>query len=112
MLDHERLDAYQVALEFCQLALKIARKLPRGFAPLADQLRRAAASVPLNIAEGVGKTTPAERIHVHRIARGEALECAAALDVVRLLAVVDPTEIDRAKESITRVVSMLTRMTR
>src|SRR6185312_2683586 len=54
MLDHEKLDVYQRAIEFVACALRIAERLPRGQAPLADQLRRAAVSIPLNIAEGGG----------------------------------------------------------
>lgn len=112
MLDHERLDVYRLALEFCSLALRVAGRLPRGHASLADQLRRAATSIPLNIAEGVGKVSAPDRAHCHRIARGEAMESAAALDVVRLLQVVPTAELDRGKELLVRVVSMLTRMTR
>jgi len=36
------------------LADDIAEKLPRGRSYLKDQLRRAATSIPSNIAEGVG----------------------------------------------------------
>jgi hypothetical protein len=52
---------------------------------LADQWRRAAMSVPLNIAEAVGKTSGADRANRFMIARGEAMECGAIVDVVRIL---------------------------
>src|SRR5262245_55518271 len=55
MLSHEKLDVYQRSIEFLAAALGIAGDLPRGQAPLADQLRRAAMSNPLNIAEGTGR---------------------------------------------------------
>ena len=62
MLDHERLDVYQRAIEFLAIAFAVADRVPRGYAALADQLRRAAMSIPLNIAEASGKpdgaTTP------------------------------------------------------
>lgn len=53
--DHEKLDVYQVAIEFVGIANTIALELPAGRAFLRDQLQRAATSIVLNIAEGVGK---------------------------------------------------------
>ena len=51
MLDHERLDVYQTSIGFLAIAFALVETLPRGFAELRDQLRRAATSIPLNIAE-------------------------------------------------------------
>ncbi|CAN5813276.1 hypothetical protein BH11MYX2_BH11MYX2_24680 [soil metagenome] len=48
--EHERLDVYQVAIQFLALADTLAGNLPRGRSYLADQLRRASSSVSFNIA--------------------------------------------------------------
>src|SRR5260221_57664 len=112
MLDHEKLDVYQRSIEFLALALRIIPQLPLGHAPLADQLRRAATSIPLNIAEGAGKVSPSDRANFHGIARGSAMECGAIMDVVRLLAVVPDAEVLGGKDLLVRVVSMLTKMCR
>ena len=111
MLDHERLDVYQCSIEFLAIAFSIVGHLPRGHAPLADQLRRAATSIPLNIAEAAGKTSLHERAHFHAIARGSAMECGAILDVVGLLQVA-AAEVTRGKELLVRTVSMLSKMCR
>lgn len=55
MLDHEKLDVYKVSIEFMAIAIKIADNIPRGYSSLADQLKRAAWSIPLNIAESCRK---------------------------------------------------------
>jgi hypothetical protein len=52
--DHERLDVYQAAIDFVATANTVVESLPRGRSYLADQLNRAAISIPLNVAEGAG----------------------------------------------------------
>src|SRR5262245_61569094 len=81
----EKLDIYQRAIEFLVLVARITSELPGGNAPLSDQLRRAALSVPVNVAEGVGRSSAADRRRHYGIARGSAMECAAILDVFRIL---------------------------
>jgi hypothetical protein len=53
-LCHEKLHVYQAAIEFLSLTEDVAGNLARGNAAIVDQLRRAAMSVCLNIAEGYG----------------------------------------------------------
>jgi four helix bundle protein len=110
MLDYERLDVYQCAIKHLALVFAWIPRLPRGYSTVADQWRRAAMSIPLNIAEGVGKTTPADRAGRFTIARGEAMECGALIDIVRLVSTIPSAELDTGKELIVRVVSMLTRL--
>jgi four helix bundle protein len=111
MLDHERLDVYKCSIEFVAAALRIAERLPRGQAPLADQFRRAAMSIPLNIAEGSGRSArSADRARFCGIARGSAMECGAIMDVVRLFAIVPAPEWESAKALLVRVVEMLSKM--
>ena len=111
MLSHERLDVYQRSIEFLAAALRIAERMPRGQAPLADQIRRAAMSIPLNIAEGSGRSPgSADRARFRGIARGSAMECGAILDVVRLFDVAPAEEWNHAKALLVRVVEMLSKM--
>jgi four helix bundle protein len=112
MLHYEKLDVYKVSIQFVAAALAISDEVPKGYAALADQLRRAAWSIPLNIAEGVGKPSPADQARFHAIARGSAMECGAILDVVNVLHVGTAQELASAKGLIVRVVEMLTRMCR
>ena len=55
MLDHERLDVYRISIEFVSVSVQVYEAFPRGNATLADQLKRASFSIPLDIAEGTGK---------------------------------------------------------
>lgn len=112
MLDYERLDVYQCAIRLVAAVLKLLGKMPKGHAQLADQLRRAVFSIPLNIAEGAGKVTPRDRSRFHAIARGSAMECGAILDIIALVDVPPDLDIAPCKALLVRIVSMLSKMCR
>jgi four helix bundle protein len=112
VLHHEKLHVYQVSIQFVALAMPLSGQIPKGYAPLADQLRRAAWSIQLNIAEGVGKPSPSDQARFHAIARGSAMECGAILDVVAVLRVSSPRELASAKQLVVRMVEMLTKLCR
>lgn len=110
--DHERLDVYTAAVEFVVIAHRILSSLPTGHGDLADQLRRAATSIVLNIAEGAGEFSKAEKARFYRIARRSGTECAAVLDVAVRLELATRAHCDPARELLLRIVSMLTNMVR
>ena len=106
MLSFQRLDVYQRAIEFLALVGDIVDDLPKG----REQLVRAAESVVRNIAEGAGRWSEADSAKHYKIARGEAMECAASLDVMRLRRLVAPERYDRGIRLLEAVVAMLTKM--
>jgi four helix bundle protein len=109
MLGFQRLDVYRCGVRFLGLAAALARRFPRGHSELADQLRRASLSITLNIAEGSGKTGR-DGGRYYAIARGSALECAAILDAMEALGLLEGAEMQEERELLERVVSMLTKM--
>jgi four helix bundle protein len=84
--DHRKLEVYRSAVRFAEVAEGVAGRLPRAHAGLADQLRRAAASIVLNIAEGAAETRPREKARLYRLARRSTAECSAILDLVNAVA--------------------------
>jgi four helix bundle protein len=110
MLSFQRLDVYQRAIEFLALVGDVVAELPKGHAERSDQLVRAAESVVRNIAEGAGRWSDADSAKHYKIARGEAMECAASLDVMRLRKLVAPPQYDRGIRLLEAVVAMLTKM--
>lgn len=108
-LPHEKLDCFCVAIELVELAG--ARPISRGTAGVVDQLRRAAASIALNIAEACGKEG-ADRQRFFAIARGSALECAAALRVLAALRAISATQHQLGRNLCERLYAMLTRLCR
>ncbi len=90
----------------------IVGALPPGHSELADQLRRTSTSIPLNIAEGAGEHSRADKARFYRIARDSATESAAIIDVVRRLGACAPESYAPAREMLVRIVSMLVKMVR
>ena len=112
MLSSQRLDVYRCAIQFVAVCYSIAQKSPRGLAALTDQLRRAVISIPLNIAEGNGRSGIADKARFYSIARGSAMESGAILDVLAAAGVADSAAAREASELLVRIVEMLTKMTR
>ena len=76
-LPHHRLRAYGTALAFLR-AVQDARVRDR---ELRSQALRAAKSVCLNIAEGAGRVTRADKARAYTVARGELVEAVAAIEI-------------------------------
>ena len=110
MLSFQRLDVYQRAIEFLALACDIIEQLPRGHAQRGDQLARAAESVVRNIGEGAGRWSKTDCAKHYKIARGEAMECAASLDVLKLRRLVTHPSYEEGIRLLEGVVAMLTKM--
>lgn len=110
MLSFQRLEVYQRAIEFLALVIDIVGEVPKGHAERCDQLVRAAESVVRNIAEGAGRWSDADSAKHYKIARGEAMECAASLDVMKLRRLVVPQQYEQGTRLLESVVAMLTKM--
>ncbi len=111
MFGFQRLDVYRCAIQFLAAAAPLAGAVPKGYAPLADQLRRAALSVPLNIAEASGRVGGDAR-RAYAIARGSTLECAAILDAAETLGFGEAAQLAKPRELLDRMVAMLTVLVR
>ena len=106
MFDHEKLRVYQESLAFASWAETILERAKKS-SPLHDQLDRARISILLNIAEGNGRFTAADRCRFFDTARGSALECAACLDLLAIKDVIDAKELAQGKATLEKIVSML-----
>ena len=77
LLPHHKLIAYGVAVELL-LAVKAAHIRDT---KLRDEAVRAAKGTCLNCAEGAGRVSRADKARVFAIARGEAVEAVAAVEI-------------------------------
>jgi len=105
---HEKLIAWQVA---CDL-LRVVRDARIADLGLRDQAMRAAQSACLNIAEANGRVAPADRRRVFAIARGEATEAAAAVQVAAMAGKCSERAADEARRLGGRAAALLSGLVR
>ncbi len=108
--DHERLQVYRQSIMAVAKVHAAIASVPAGHGSLLDQLKRAAISVPLNIAEGAGEHRWREKARFYRIARRSAAETTAALDILLALDLGDAESLRTSKQSLTGIIAMLVRL--
>ena len=106
-LSHEKLTVYKRTIQFVAWAADLIEK-KKITGALLDQFKRAFISIALNIAEGAGKGTGKDQAKFYNIAKGSSLECGACLDVLVAMRGAESTDIERGKELLIEIVSMLT----
>ena len=107
-LPHQDLIAYRVACDLLVAVMEARIRDPH----LRDQALRAAKSACLNIAEANGRASPADRRRVFAIARGEATEAAAAVQIAALAGECPREWAAKAQQLGRRTVALLTGLMR
>jgi four helix bundle protein len=107
-LPHQRLVAYDVALQLIGAVKSANIRDPK----LRDQAMRAAKSAALNVAEAAGRTSPADRCRVFGIARGEATEAAAAVEIAVHAGDADHAVLEGVLRIADRLIGLLTGLAR
>jgi len=91
MHDFRRLKVWQRARAFAVVVSQVTRGFPRSdHGVIASQLRRAALSVPANIAEGFGKSSRKDVVRFFQIAAASAMEVESHLFVAADLGYLSP----------------------
>jgi len=95
-LSYQDLVAWQKAMDFAEEIYSATRLFPRDeLYGLTSQLRRAAISIPSNIAEGQGRLTPGEFRQFLGHARGSLLETETQILMAGRLQYLDQEQVDR-----------------
>ncbi|HEX5481579.1 MAG TPA: four helix bundle protein [Terriglobia bacterium] len=110
---HRDLIVWQKAMDLTIEIYRLAARFPRDETyRLVNQITRAAASVPANIAEGRGRGGRKDFANFLAIAKGSLMETETFLILTIRLGYVDQKEADSALDLITEISKMLTRLRR
>jgi four helix bundle protein len=110
--DCQRLEVFDLAVEAVAVVDELAEELPEGRGYIRDQLRRAANSIALNIAEGAGEYVAAEKARFYRMARRSATECAGQILVCERLGLAEAPRISAALDLLQQVIGRLVALVR
>jgi len=110
-LAHTKLDVYRFSHQLALECYQITNRFPNEekFA-LVQQIRRAAISVHLNLAEGCSRKSEAERKRFYEISRGSLIEIDTAIGVACDLGYVSFDELKRLGETIVKTFKILSGM--
>jgi four helix bundle protein len=110
-LNHQKLDIYGISRQFVFECYRLTKKLPaeEKFG-MITQIRRAALSVHLNIAEGASRRSAAERKRYYEVSRGSVIEIDAALDIADDLKYLAEIETGNLGQSMINCFKLLTGM--
>jgi four helix bundle protein len=110
-LNHQKLDIYGVSRSFVLECYKLTKEFPAEERfNLISQIRRAALSVHLNVAEGCARKSEGERKRFYEISRSSIIEVDAALDISGDLGYCTKEALQPLGLSMTRCFSMLSKM--
>ena len=110
-LAHTQLDIYKMSRLLVVECYSVTKNLPgeERFG-LTQQIRRAATSIHLNIAEGCSRRTVADRKRFFEIARGSLIEVDTGLDIATQLCYLSLEQTQKLGETIKRTFQMISKL--
>ena len=110
-LSHTKLDVYNVSQMLTLECYKVTTRFPTDERfGMTQQLRRAALSVHLNLAEGCSRKSQRERKRFFEVSRGSLVEIDACLDLALKLKYVTLEELNNFGDAMVRTFQMLSKM--
>ncbi len=110
---HKNLDAWQVAMAVAKTVYDLTRHFPEEEKyGLVSQMRRAAVSIPCNIAEGAARRGKKEFRNFLSVAQGSLSELDTQLEISLMLGYLRREEIQELWNQLIRVDKMLTSLIR
>ncbi len=107
MMSYKNLDVWKVSMQLVKDIYLLTKSYPKDEVfGLTSQTKRAAASIPTNIAEGLGRQYKKDSIQFFHIARGSVYELDTLLTIALMTDVIDEPKFNLIHPFVERV-SML-----
>lgn len=105
---HKKLEVWKEAMNLVTLIYDVTKLFPKEEEfGLKSQLRRAAVSVPSNIAEGLTRLTKPDQTHFLNIANGSLSEIDTQLEIVLRLKLIDSLRFEDIENKLVIVQKLL-----
>lgn len=105
---HKNLDVWKNAMKLAKHVYTLTEGFPKDeIYGLTSQLRRAAVSVPSNIAEGAARTSHKEFLQFINIAQGSLSEIDTQIDLSKMLGYLDNGRHEKIQKNLTTVSKQL-----
>lgn len=105
----EKLNIYQEALRLIDLIYLLSKRFPKEeIFGLTNQLRRAAVSIALNIAEGSSRTRK-DFAHFLDLSKGSCFECVAVLMICKNQKLINESEYNNLYEQLNKIARMISK---
>ncbi|HNU88757.1 MAG TPA: four helix bundle protein [Ferruginibacter sp.] len=93
MANYKDLDAWKVSMQLVKEVYLLTQKFPKEeLYGLTSQVKRAAVSVPANIAEGMGRQYKKDTVQFLHIARGSLYELETLLNIAVMVKIISEDE--------------------
>ncbi len=113
MFKFEKLEVWKRSLDFADAMFQVADGLPQGYQfSLGEQLRRAALSIPTNIAEGSGRDGGKEQGYFFGVAKGSVYEVVSLLAMTGKRGCLTGTEYQKYRQEADEIAAMLSSLAR
>ncbi len=108
MTDYKKLEVWKQSMDIVEAIYELTKKYPIDERyGLTGQTRRAAVSIPSNIAEGVGRNHRRDTIQFLHIARGSMYELETLMDIAIMIQIADVKEVDLLKIKLTDCIKLI-----
>jgi four helix bundle protein len=105
---HKKMDVWKNSMELAAEIYKVTKNFPKEeLYGLTSQLRRAAVSVPSNLAEGAARTGPREFLQFITIAQGSLSEIDTQIELSNMLNFIDNKTFNDIQKRLIRVSKQL-----
>ena len=110
-LSHKNLDVWKKSMNFTSKIYEMSSNFPQSEKyGLQNQLRRAAISIPSNIAEGASRKSKVEKSRFYEIARSSLVEIDTQLELTRRLKYIDENKLESLHDPINHIFAMLSQL--
>lgn len=110
-LKHKELKVWQLSMELTAKIYDLTKSFPEHeLYGLNTQLRRAAISIPSNIAEGSARSSSKERSRFYEISRSSLVEVDTQLEITTRLNYVQDDKVEKLAEHLNHTFAMLSNL--